>query len=64
MQELKICGLSGISTLHITSWDQDHCVPSQLEKIIQDLKPNKIQYPGYTPHAYSGRSSLKILGDN
>lgn len=61
MQELKISGLSEISTLHITSWDQDHCVPSQLEKIIQDLKPKKIQYPGYTPHTDSGRASLKII---
>ena len=29
--ELKVCGKTSIDTLHITSWDQDHCTPSELE---------------------------------
>ena len=59
--EMKLCGISKITTLHITSWDQDHCVPSQLEKIIDELKPAKIEYPGYKPHTTSGCDSLKII---
>ena len=59
--ELTACNKSKIDTLHITSWDQDHCVPSQLEKIILNLKPDKIEYPGYTPHTDSGKASLEII---
>ena len=60
-QELKICGLDRISTLHITSWDQDHCSPSQLKKILDDFRPTKVEYPGYKPHNDCGRESLEIL---
>lgn len=60
-QELKICGLDRISTLHITSWDQDHCSPSQLTKILDEFRPAKVEYPGYKPHTDSGRESLEIL---
>jgi competence protein ComEC len=59
--EMEACGVESISTLHITSWDQDHCVATQLEEIIKKLKPNKIEYPGYTPHTESGESSLKVI---
>lgn len=60
-QELKICGLDKISTLHITSWDQDHCSPSQLIKILDVFRPAKVEYPGYNPHTDSGRESLEII---
>lgn len=60
-QELKICDLDQISTLHITSWDQDHCTPSQLEKILDNFRPMKIEYPGYKPDTDSGRESLAII---
>lgn len=59
--ELEVCGVKNIHTLHITSWDQDHCVASQLEKIIEDLNPYKIEYPGYSPHTDSGTECLKII---
>lgn len=59
--ELSLCGQSSINDLHITSWDLDHCSPSQLEKIITDLKPSKIEYPGYPPHTDAGKESLKII---
>ena len=59
--EMKVCGVTEISTLHITSWDQDHCVPSQLEEIIEQLRPSRIEYPGYSPHTESGKSSLSII---
>lgn len=59
--ELKIVGKETIDTLHITSWDQDHCSPKQLEEILKQYKPNKIEYPGYKPHTTSGEDSLKII---
>jgi competence protein ComEC len=61
--EMLICGITEISVLHITSWDQDHCVPSQLEAIIRNLKPKKIEYPSYKPHTESGKYSLNIINE-
>lgn len=60
-QELRNCGLKQITTLHITSWDQDHCSPKQLEMILERLKPNTIEYPGYEPHTDCGKESLAII---
>lgn len=60
-QELEICGIDVVNNLHITSWDQDHCVPSQLEEILKKFNPHKIEYPGYLPHTDSGKESLKII---
>ena len=60
-EELSNCGVDSIFTLHITSWDQDHCSPRQLEQIIQNLNPKRIEYPGYAPHTDCGNESLKII---
>jgi len=60
-QELRICGVEQISTLHITSWDQDHCSPSQLEQILVKFKPGKVEYSGYSPHTDCGKESLAII---
>lgn len=59
--ELRICGLDRISTLHITSWDQDHCSPAQLQKIFDEFLPEKVQYPGYAPHIDCGKESLAVI---
>ena len=59
--ELKIVDKKTIDTLHITSWDQDHCSLTQLEEILEQYKPKKIEYPGYEPHTDSGKNSLKII---
>ena len=59
--ELAICKKTTIDTLHITSWDQDHCSPAQLEEIISKYSPTKIEYPGYKPHTDAGKSSLSII---
>lgn len=59
--ELAICKKSTIDTLHITSWDQDHCSPTQLEKILSMYAPTKIEYPGYELHTDAGKASLKII---
>ena len=60
-QELSLCKVKGISNIHITSWDMDHCSPSQLEELLEEFSPNKIEYPGYDPHTDSGKESLKII---
>ncbi len=60
-QELALCKTDRVHTLHITSWDLDHCSPSQLEKILSNFSPQKIEYPGYKPHSVSGRESLKLI---
>lgn len=60
-QELKLCNLDTVHNLHITSWDMDHCSPAQLEKILVDFKPNKIECPGYAPHTDAGKESLRII---
>lgn len=60
-QELRVCDVSIINNLHITSWDQDHCSPLQLVEILEKFSPNKIEYPGYEPHTDSGLESLEII---
>lgn len=62
-EELKACGKKSINTLHITSWDNDHCAPNDLEQILTQLRPKKIEYPGYKPHTESGETSLKLIKD-
>ena len=60
-QELRHCNKESIDVLQITSWDKDHCAPSQLEKILEQFEPNKIEYPGYEPKTESGKKSLKTI---
>ncbi len=60
-QEMELCNVDRIHNLHITSWDMDHCSPSQLERLLTDFNPNKIEYPGYEPHTDAGNKSLKII---
>lgn len=59
--ELLICGKTKIDTLHITSWDQDHCSTTGLKWILTNLLPNKIEYPGYEPHTENGKTCLSII---
>lgn len=61
LDELKICGKATINTLHITSWDQDHCSESGLAWILENLAPSKIEYPGYAPHTECGRACLSAI---
>lgn len=60
-QEMELCNVDVVHNLHITSWDTDHCSPSQLENILTDFNPRKIEYPGYAPHTDSGKESIKII---
>jgi len=59
--ELLICGKTKIDTLHITSWDQDHCSISGLNWILTNLLPIKIEYPGYEPHTENGKTCLSLI---
>lgn len=60
--ELEICGKTTIDTLHITSWDQDHCSISGLNWILENLLPQKIEYPGYEPdHSDNGKKCLSAI---
>lgn len=56
-----MCGKQTVNTLHITSWDQDHCNVSGLEWILHNLAPSKIEYPGYQPHTISGEECLRSI---
>lgn len=60
-QELSQCEVRSVDNIHITSWDKDHCYPSQLEELLVEYSPNKIEYPGYEPHTDCGKESLKII---
>lgn len=55
-EELRACGKTSIDTLHITSWDQDHCDFKELQQILSILKPKKIEYPGYDHDSGNAKS--------
>ncbi|MFA6661103.1 MAG: hypothetical protein WCS62_05785 [Bacilli bacterium] len=59
----SVCRKSSIDTLHITSWDVDHCNNSELTKILSELRPSHIEVPGYSPHTDQGNASLKQIDD-
>lgn len=59
--ELRECGKETIDTLHITSWDADHCAPGDLERILSEFSPRKIEYPGYDPHCDQASDCLDML---
>lgn len=61
MAELATCGKATIDTLHITSWDQDHCSVSGLEWILHKLAPSRIETPGYDPHTDNGEKCLEMI---
>lgn len=59
--EMKKAGCDRITTLHITSWDNDHCNPNELEAILKELRPFNIEYPWYEPDTDSGKQSLSLI---
>lgn len=62
VQEIYECGkINKIEVLHITSWDNDHCSPLALRRILTFLKPDQIDIPGYLPHTDSGKESLGVI---
>lgn len=61
--EMKITGASNLANLHITGWDKDHCSESELPAILEYLKPEKIQYPGYEPDTDCGKACKRMIED-
>jgi len=58
--ELRAFG-GALQTLHITSWDSDHCAPAELELILEHLQPAVVELPGYLPHTDCGREALAAV---
>lgn len=61
--EVSACGVNKIDCLHITSWDNDHCSPSELNTIFETYQPRTIEYPGYPPHTDTAKEALKKILD-
>ena len=61
VQEMANCGVETADTLHITSWDSDHCSASELPDLLLLTSPRKIEYPGYEPHSDSAGACLAII---
>lgn len=61
MAELKVCGKQTLDTLHITSWDHDHCDAGELGYILENLCPTRIEYPGYPPHSDNAKEALNLI---
>ncbi|WP_139461053.1 hypothetical protein [Aeromonas veronii] len=61
IEEMQICGKKYIDTLHITSWDNDHCEAKALEWILDELKPKKIEIPGYSHDSDSTKECKRII---
>jgi|JRYF01.1.fsa_nt_gb competence protein ComEC len=61
LAELAQCGRRTIDTLHITSWDLDHCKPSSLEWILAHLTPTRVEQPGYAPHTECGHECRRTV---
>ncbi len=62
LDEVVRCRKPSVDTLHITSWDLDHCDPTSLGWLLYYLPPTRIEYPGYAPATDSAKECLaKIL---
>jgi competence protein ComEC len=61
IREMANCGVETADTLHISSWDSDHCSASELAELLMLTRPAKIEYPGYEPHSDSGETCLAII---
>jgi competence protein ComEC len=47
--EMEICGVDEAASLHITSWDSDHCKKHELPELLNLVQPRRIECPGYDP---------------
>lgn len=61
IREMANCGVESIDTLHITSWDTDHCSASELPNLLALTRPLKIETPGYPPSSDTAKESEKII---
>lgn len=63
LAEMAAVGVSRINCLHITSWDEDHCKECELKLILQELRPFRVEYPGYAPNSGCGRACRRMIWD-
>lgn len=61
LREMAICNVSRASCLHITSWDQDHCAPGELQRLLQLTKPATIECPGYEPQTDCAKQCQNVI---
>lgn len=61
--EMKQAGATRVTCLHITSWDEDHCKETELRNILEELKPLRIEMPGYSPDSDCGKASRRMILD-
>jgi len=50
-----------IDTLHITSWDVDHCNIDDLTQILNHFRPERIEIPSYDPDTETAISCKRII---
>jgi competence protein ComEC len=50
-----------IDTLHVTSWDDDHCDWDSLTQIMNQFRPNRIEIPGYEPKSETGVACKELI---
>jgi competence protein ComEC len=60
-EDLQIHGKSRVDVLHITSWDNDHCNYESLIEILNKLRPDRIEVPGYEPESETGKLCRNTL---
>jgi competence protein ComEC len=63
--EMAKCGVESADTLHITSWDSDHCNKFELMELLNLIQPMKIECPGYNPYKDRGHGEdcLQMIGE-
>ncbi|WP_148201739.1 ComEC/Rec2 family competence protein [Gluconobacter oxydans] len=59
--EMEACGSPFVDTLHITSWDNDHCSCTEIQDLLETTCPTKIECPGYSPKSQNGFKSIEII---
>ncbi|UGY17979.1 hypothetical protein HAP48_0011410 [Bradyrhizobium septentrionale] len=61
LYEMHRCGVETANTLHITSWDADHCNRHELQELLGLVRPLLIECPGYDPYTDHGEGCLEII---
>lgn len=59
--DLQFHGKERIDTLHITSWDDDHCDWNSLTQIMNQFRPSRIEIPSYEPKSDTGKACKGLI---
>jgi competence protein ComEC len=63
LAELRACNKQQVDVLHITSWDDDHCKPNEIQSLLSILKPKHFELPRYAPKTSSALQAAQEIGD-